>query len=1083
MAQTNAERLTKAIGLLAEGLKPYCEATWKGFYGDDWLNTVNNKLRTPDRTPKTTDLAFLFKGLLSTWREIFEQAHPKQVHSLIFELRDVRNAHAHNEQFTTDDTLRALDSMERLVEAFGQKNQQKAIKDIRRELQRIQLEEESRNQRRKTAAQATQNQATAGLTPWRDIITPHADVAAGEFEQAEFAADLIEVHNGDADSEYQDPTAFFARTYLTQGLKELLTGAADRLSGKGGDPVIELQTNFGGGKTHSMIALHHLASGVPVQNLPGVAELFAEQETTIPDEINRAVFVGQAVSPAAPKEVEKGVIISTMWGHIAYQLGGKEAYELVRIADETGTNPGEGFKKVLQQNGPAIILIDEWVAYARQLNDAGQGARLAGGDFDTQFTFAQWLTESAKSVDNVVVLISIPSSDLEVGGKKGKDALERLKNVVTRVASQWKPASPDESFEIVRRRLFDPLTSDQIKIRDGVIGAFHEMYRTSPADFPSKTSDIEYRRRMEICYPIHPELFDRLFEEWAALDKFQRTRGVLRLMATVISELWNRGDQSLMIMPGNLPLDAASTVSELTRYLEEGWDTVIKSDVDGENALPLRIDKEHTHLGKLSATRRASRSVYMGSAPKEEGKRGVDIKSIVLACTQPGEPPKQFEDALRRLSGLATHLYVDGSQYWYQLQQNVTRLAADRAASNYTDNDADDEIKKRLIGTSYRPSFSAMQIFPDGPGDVPDDDDGVRLVVLQTSSPHVRNSDESDAIKKAEEILQQRSAGPRINKNLLIFCAADSTILKDLRETARTYLAWESIVNDSEDLDLRPNQLRQAQSKLDESESTVSAQIIETYRHILTPKQKPSEPEIKWIVSKPTGDGHLIERIANKLNSDEGLIKEYAGVRIKMDIDRYQLWSDSKDLTVKELWEAYCRYPYMTRLNNFDTLANSISNGIANIAWKDETFGYAEAFDEEKHVGIHVGEHANILRSGIILHPEIVPSEENPILCDKCGNDPCECGHCDECGESPCGCGSIDTKSDTKFYARFELNHGSALRELQKIVDEVASHLGDDVTYELEIHADNTDGYSETVKRTVGENANNLGAIANEFEE
>ncbi len=163
---------------------------------------------------------------------------------------------------------------------------------------------------------------------------------------------------------------------------------------------------------------------------------------------------------------------------------------------------------------------------------AATADRLAGGDFDTQFTFAQALTEAAAAVTNVVVLVSIPASDIEVGGDRGKTALEKLKNVVTRKAAQWQPASPDESFEIVRRRLFDPITRSKAEVRDGVIRAFSEMYRTEPGDFPSGTSEAEYRRRMELSYPIHPELFDRLFGDWSTLDKFQRTRGVLRLMAT-----------------------------------------------------------------------------------------------------------------------------------------------------------------------------------------------------------------------------------------------------------------------------------------------------------------------------------------------------------------------------------------------------------------------------------------------------------------------------------------------------------------------------------------------------------------------
>ena len=242
------------------------------------------------------------------------------------------------------------------------------------------FDEESRAERRRTAAKPTEGQPLAGLTPWREIITPHADVATGRFNQAEFAADLYEVSQGRADDEYQDPEDFFARTYLTAGLWDMLVGATRRLSGGDGDPVIELQTNFGGGKTHSMIALYHLASGIPATRLPGVSEMLAEAELELPAQVNRAVLVGQVMSVSQPKQVGPGTALNTMWGHLAYQLGGQEGYELVRTDDEAGTNPGESLRELFRRYGPAVVLIDEWVAYARQLPDAGpEGRRVAGG--------------------------------------------------------------------------------------------------------------------------------------------------------------------------------------------------------------------------------------------------------------------------------------------------------------------------------------------------------------------------------------------------------------------------------------------------------------------------------------------------------------------------------------------------------------------------------------------------------------------------------------------------------------------------------------------------------------------------------
>jgi predicted AAA+ superfamily ATPase len=1084
MVMPNPERIRRGLDHFRDGLRPACEQTWGGFYGDDWLNQVNQRLHNPEQNPSTDDVAFLLKGMKATWNEIWQHQFAPAVRNLVFEVADVRNKWAHQAPLSTDDASRALDSMERLLDALGDVDEQHKVRDLRRDLLRQMFEEEGRSERRKAAAKPTEGQPQAGLAPWRDVITPHTDVASGRFDQAEFAADLFEVATGSADGEYGDPEQFFARTYMTSGLRELLVGAARRLSGGRGDPVIELQTNFGGGKTHSMIALYHLASGIPANHLSGVAEAFAEEGVSLPTEVSRAVLVGQKISPASPETVEPGVTLHTLWGRLAYQLGGTEGYELVRIDDENGTNPGAALKTLFEKFGPAVVLIDEWVAYARQLRDGGD--RLAGGDFDTQFTFAQALTEAASAAKNTVVLISIPASDIEVGGDRGRAALEKLKNVVTRQAKQWQPASPDESFEIVRRRLFDPISTEQARVRDGVIRAFVEMYRLQPAQFPSDATEAEYRRRMELSYPIHPELFDRLFNDWSSLDKFQRTRGVLRLMALAVSQLWQRGDQSLLIMPGTLPMDSGALVSEMKKYLEEGWDPVIKSDVDGENALPLKIDNENKHFGQLSATRRAARAVYMASAARPDGARGVDIKSVVLGCVQPGEPPAQFADALNRLSGQATHLYVDGAQYWYSLKANVTRVAADRAASNFTDHDADDEVKAR-IGRQQRTPFTAMQVFAEGPGDVPDDDDGVRLVVLSPEVTHQANDDNSAATELAGRILAQRDGGPRLNRNMLVFVAAGVNRLSELRAAARLHLSWKSIVADYEALDLTAHQKRQAESKVAETSSQVDSLIAETFTLVLTPHQEPGTAEVVWNTTRATAAGPLAERVAKKLATEEKLIQAYGGVRVKMDIDRYSLWSDRHDIGVQDLWTTYARYPHLPRLVSAQTLNDAISDGTSNMSWSQETFAYAEAHDGSAWVGIRAGQHVDPTPSGLLVDPDHVKIAEPALAPDDTGGSsstPTATTGAATPTATGAGPGGKQAKPEalTGFYALFELDPVRAIRQLGDILEYVTNRLGENVELSLEVRANQPEGFDDATRRVVSENANNLNAKAAEFE-
>jgi predicted AAA+ superfamily ATPase len=1083
MVMANSERMQRALDVFRDGLLPPCEQTFVGFFGDDWLEQVNQKSHHPEPNPSKTDVSFLLKSMKVTWGEVWGAGFSPTIRSLVFEVADARNRWAHQDPMSSDDVSRALDSMERVLEALGNVDERKELRDLRKDLARQIFEEESRSERRKTAAKPTQGQPLAGLTPWRDVINPHQDVASGRFEQAEFAADLHEVAAGTADTEYQDPKAFYARTFLTEGLTDLLVGAARRLSSGGGDPIIELQTNFGGGKTHSMIALYHLASGVPAKELPGLDEAFSEAGVSLPPSIRRAAIACQVLSPAAIEEVEPGVQLHTIWGRLAYQLGGKEGYEFVRTDDEAGTNPGSALKKLFEWAGPSVILLDEWVSYARQLNDAGSAIRLAGGDFETQFTFAQALTEMAAAVDNVVVLVSIPESAIEVGGPRGQQAMEMLKNVVTRKAKQWQPASPDESFEIVRRRLFDPVSVDQARVRDGVIRAFAEMYRTQLGDFPSAAAEDAYRKRMEQSYPIHPELFDRLFGEWSTLDKFQRTRGVLRLMAIAISKLWIRGDRSLLIMPGTLPIDDSEFASELSKYLEPGWESVIKSDVDGPNALPLRLDSDpkHPHFGRISATRRAARTVYMGSAARPDGSRGLDIKSVVLGCVQPGESPGMFADALKRLSREATHLYPDGQQYWYSLQPNATRLAADRAASTYSDRDADDEVSAR-ISKHQRAPFEAMQVFAEGPGDVPDDDTGARLVVLSPNFTHSANDANSQAIDLATTILAQRDGGPRVNKNLLVFVAAAANRLGELRGETRLHLAWKSIAEDHESLQLTPAQKKQAEDKITETSKAVDSLIGEAFTLVMTPKQTPGTPDIEWQTTKASPTGPLPERVAKKLATEEKLIEQYGGVRVKMDIDQHNLWSERGDITVRELWARYASLPYLPRLASAKALDLAISNGTNNINWANETFGYAEAHDGSKYVGVLVGEMVSPTPSGLVLRPDVVPLEEDEVSTpdsDEEADD--ETGATGGSGGRT-GPGTPEPTKPGSFYAVFDLDRLRGATQMSDIIDHITAHLGDNISLTVEVRADSPTGFDDSTRRTVSENAANLNATAAEFE-
>ena len=552
----------------------------------------------------------------------------------------------------------------------------------------------------------------------------------------------------------------------------MLVGAVQRLAGQGGDPVVQLQTNFGGGKTHSMLALYHLFSGIAPERAGrhrrGACRRPAPRRCR-PSE--RVVLVGNKISPGNPVTKPDGTVVRTLWGELAWQLGGKKAFARIQADDEKATSPGDVLRELFNEYGPCLILIDEWVAYARQLHDQSD---LPAGGFETQFTFAQVLTESAKLAKNCLLVISLPASDttgsphtqaddVEVGGQRGREALDRLRNVVGRVESSWRPASAEEGFEIVRRRLFEPLADPaQFKDRDVVARAFADLYRTQHQEFPPECRDADYEKRIKAAYPIHPEIFDRLYTDWSTLVKFQRTRGVLRLMAAVIHSLWEKGDRNPLILPANIPIDDPRVQFELTRYLSDNWVPVIEKDVDGPSSLPLRLDGEVPNLGKFAACRRVARTIYLGSAPTATAAhRGIEDRRVKLGCVMPGESPAVFGDALRRLAGAATYLYQDGPRYWYSTQPTVTKLAEDRAEQLKRDPDkVVHELDERLrAGPAQRKGdFSRIHPLPQSGQDVPDDLDA-RLVVLGVDHPYSKEpgSAAEAAAKAILEIARQHA--------------------------------------------------------------------------------------------------------------------------------------------------------------------------------------------------------------------------------------------------------------------------------------------------------------------------------------
>lgn len=1118
MAVSNRDRVGKMFEVIAPAVDDYISSVIGAVdpsAGANWVQLVaakdGHEGKVYDPLDPQVQLRMLTESSITTnvkprWYP-FSDTVGRVGEAFATELKNARNTWAHNGSFTDDDAYRALDTAERLMTLLGKPSEADQVKSIRLNLRRVTAD---RDDRKVLKAAVDNPEAVGGIKPWREVLQPHDDVATGNFHASEFAADLYKVATGgEADSDYADPVEFFRRTYLTEGLSDLIGRAVRRLSGDdNASPVINLQTNFGGGKTHSMLSLWHVAAGLPVGDFPQEVQELLLASGYKGVKVNRVAIVGNHFSPSGVVK-DDGTHVNTIWGELAWQLGGREAYALVAKADGDRTPPGNALHELLSKYAPAVILIDEWVAYARSLVGRSD---LAGGTFDDQFTFAQSLTEASKGTSGVLLAISIPASESgddaqtavgsaeEVGGANGLEALKRLQNVVRRVADQWRPASSDEAYHIVKQRLFKQPDAVGLASIGATARAYVEMYRKYTDDFPREVRDAAYEDRIKRTYPIHPELFDTLYEEWSSLERFQRTRGVLRLMSTVIHALWVGEDASPLIMPGSIPLATANVNAELTQYLQDSWKTIIDADVDGPNSEPGRIDKEKPLFGQRALTKRLARTVFFGAAPTVapgSTHKGIGTQRVFLGTAVPGDVPGNFHAALTQLGDRATYFYSGSGRYWYDLQPNITRTAKDQAERLHKE-DVWAEIVKRLQGQGRtRGDFAGVHVCPESNADIPDTDEA-RLVILHPKVAHKGKTD-SEAKAFAQKATEQRGSSNRTNRNMVVYLAADEARLGELDAAARDYVGWTHVLASEADLDLTQNQKNQAAQRQAQADQTVNARLLQTFTWALVPTQP--DPSSPFLIRETKVEGQsesLAERVSRRLGNDGDLSTRQAAATIRLAINKVpQIWKDGH-VTLGALWSLYSQYPYMPRLRDRKVL----NEGIADLPmiWVTDAFALATGYEEaaRRYIGLWTPDDkgpAPVATDMLLLvRPDVATKQREAESEPKAASLE---EHLASLVEQHGGATSHDPaapkvdivypRPKTRFYGVKTLNSDKIALDFKNIADEVIANLraadGTKLTVRIEIEATNSAGFEDGNVRTVSENARTLKFDQSGFEE
>ena len=1040
------------------------------------------------------DIDFFPLLINRNWREVFSDQFNNEmaVQSMLWLIKEARDKAAHPGQKDMDQEFvrTNLYHIAEVLQRIKAGREAQSVQDIRDHLITSSNKSDSSitPPRKQTEPEIQSPRSGGNLTPWREVIRPNTDVQQGTFEEAEFAADLQQVYDGRASAtNYGNPVSFFNHTYITPGIRSLLLNTLKRLSGTGGHPVIQTKTGFGGGKTHSLIALYHLVNSADaLTNVTrgGQSDQTCDELRDLMDEVGLdkgstlqsrvAVLDGTYLSSTDPTSTrEKGDPLNTLWGVMAYQLGGQDAYDIIGQAARQGTAPGGAqLDHLFAHVGPCVILIDELVAYVRNVEN-GQ---------DRIYTFIHALTQSVRRNNKTALVVTLPESSIEAGSNSGMEALSRLEHLLGRIEAVWEPLEVHEAFEVVRRRLFGSVVNEAEKKR--TCETFSRMYNNSRKDYPQGVSEQRYLDRIMACFPIHPEVFDRLYRDWSSFPQFQRTRGVLRMMANAVSRLSISGDSSPLIMPCSLRLSDPALGNEFIKLLGSQWRSVL-SEVDSDGSRTDNIDRSIQRFANVGgAARRIARAVFLGSSASGAVK-GIDPRQIRLGVVEPGQGVSVYNEAINRMSGDLYYLYTSDDRYYFHAEENLNKVATDRAgALNNREINACivDELRE-AVGRQ-----SEVMINPQDSGAVPEKD-SVHLVILPPDKTlPSRSSERDDATPEALHVLQNRGDASRVRRNTLLFLTARNDEIRNLRSAVRRYLAWHSIVNGENRLDnLSGDRLKQAQNSIRTAESEVRTALVNAYRWAVAPVQDdPQRAEYRMNSLQINGrdTGEIIQSAFNKFIEEEALVEIISPSALANMLDQY-VWNNETycdHIGIDALWEMMTNNVYLHRLRNKRVLITCIKQGV-----NERKFGYAESHYNGDYKGLHFGEPMSdgpVMADGglgVLVNPEMAQlvKEETQTPIDDTGTYTTEKPIETDDPVAPAQRGPRRITTTKTMQGEISLDDVNLLR------DEIIRNLRDDggeITVSITINAKKPGGFSENTARSVRENSSQLGIDIVEFD-
>lgn len=670
------------------------------------------------------------------------------------------------------------------------------------------------------------------LKPWYAIATPHEDIREGRLEESVFAANLWAAVQGTAPEVYCEPEQFFSKTFMTTGLQAVLKRVASALSAKAdrGDRIISLQTSFGGGKTHTLLALWHLAKHAEMLSKSKAGAALRERLGKVyPEKSCRvAVFTNATCDATQGRAAGDGVHTRTLWGELAFQLGGKELYELVRPNDEAQRVPQGLFVEVLQKASPCLILLDELADYCIGAAGVPVGeTNLA----DQTISFIQQLEEAVAQVPGAAVVATLPASKMEVAqSEKGQEIFSSLEKRFQRLGADMKPVADHEIYQVVRTRLFEKIAEDPEYIKE-VADRYVGLYGSHGNEVPPESTKPAYRELIEQSFPFHPSLIDTFYTRWGSHPDFQRTRGVLRLLAAIVGDLWKRRSGNTqtqhLIQPCHIRWSVDSLQASLIRLWGANYQTVIAADILGERSNATLIDEtrggDYTREAIGSGVAATILLASFGGQAQRSGFSGKDVK---MTCARVGLNWNYTDGALLELENNSFFLQSvaagsAGKRYWYGVKPTLNKLLV-QYRQQFSKEPFNGEIIEALkSSTEGNPGAGASWRVVVNPGaDLPEQK---TLTLLMLAPSDAWNGDEASnkpVADRIREISTKCGSRERQYRNTLIFLAPSSRGLGKLRQAYRDLEALRAIRRDYGD-QLDQEQRDNLKSKLDASAKQV----------------------------------------------------------------------------------------------------------------------------------------------------------------------------------------------------------------------------------------------------------------------